>query len=64
MAFAKLSTDRQFEQAFLSHCTVYVREKSGVSDHFIGSIFAFNPVIVTVGGQPFSRDRHQFMRLK
>jgi hypothetical protein len=56
----QLTTDEQFEHACLSHSTVYVKDKHGEMNGFIGSVEAFNPVFVTVSGQQLMRDDFEF----
>jgi hypothetical protein len=56
----RLRTDQQFEHAYLIHSTVYVRDK-GKQVSYLGSLEAFNPILVTVSGKRFVRDDYEFL---
>lgn len=64
MAFRKLTSDRQFEKAFISHYTVCVRDKGRRVIDYIGSVEGFNPIVVTVGGKKFMRDDFDFVSIR
>ncbi|MFC0214229.1 hypothetical protein ACFFK0_17510 [Paenibacillus chartarius] len=58
----KLRTDRQFEQAFLAHSSIYVRRRMDYTSSRIGAVEGFNPLYVTVGGERLMRDEYDFLK--
>jgi hypothetical protein len=62
MAFQRLHTDSQFEKAYLSHATICVKKGFDQDYDFIGSLEAFTPLLVKVGGDMFIRDEFEFVR--
>lgn len=60
--FQQLRTDHQFEQVYLTQATVYVKDKYEPAEGMIGSVEAFNPIFITVGGHRLLRDDFDFMK--
>lgn len=59
----RLQTDKHFERAYLSHSTVYARERRS-RDGVVGSLDGFNPLYVTVNGTKLPRDGFDFLTLR
>jgi hypothetical protein len=57
----RLRSDEQFERAYLTHASVYVKDRCKQEQDLIGSLEAFNPLFITVSGTKFVRNQFDFI---